>query len=59
VHQWTLFARRYKGISNERVSFNLVNERLLPLTPAEKTRLMETRKNQSQEATDRETEALL
>jgi endoglucanase len=26
VHQWTYFAARYKGISNEQLSFNLVNE---------------------------------
>lgn len=26
VYQWVYFARRYKGISNQRLSFNLVNE---------------------------------
>ncbi len=26
VHQWTFFARRYTGISNDKLSFNLVNE---------------------------------
>ncbi len=26
VHQWVYFAERYKGISNEKLSFNLVNE---------------------------------
>lgn len=26
VYQWVYFAERYKGISNEKVSFNLVNE---------------------------------
>jgi endoglucanase len=26
VHQWSFFARRYKGIPNEQLSFNLVNE---------------------------------
>ena len=26
VHQWTFFADRYKGISSEKLSFNLVNE---------------------------------
>ena len=30
VHQWVYFAGRYKGISNEKVSFNLVNEPLDP-----------------------------
>lgn len=26
IHQWTVFARRYKGISSDRLSFNLLNE---------------------------------
>ncbi len=26
IHQWVYFARRYKGISNAKVTFNLVNE---------------------------------
>src|SRR5208283_220935 len=26
VHQWAYFAERYKGISNQKISFNLVNE---------------------------------
>jgi endoglucanase len=26
VHQWTAFARRYKGISSDHLSFNLLNE---------------------------------
>ena len=26
VHQWSFFANRYKGISSEKLSFNLVNE---------------------------------
>ena len=54
VHQWTFFAQRYKGISNELVSFNLVNEPLLPLTSEEKTQLMERRKSEPQEAIDDE-----
>ncbi len=54
VHQWTFFAQRYKSISNERVSFNLVNEPLLPLTSEEKTQLTERRKSESQEAIDEE-----
>ena len=47
VHQWTFFAQRYKSISNERVSFNLVNEPLLPLTTEERTQLTERRKSES------------
>jgi endoglucanase len=35
VYQWTYFADRYKGILNEKLSFNLVNEPYLPLTAAE------------------------
>jgi endoglucanase len=26
IHQWTYFAKRYKGISSQKLSFNLVNE---------------------------------
>lgn len=54
VHQWKFFAQRYKDTPNERVSFNLVNEPFLPLTPAERAELMESRKNQPQAAIDRE-----
>lgn len=57
VHQWTFFAQRYKGISNELVSFNLVNEPLLPLTSEEKTQLVERRKSEPQEAIDDEMKA--
>lgn len=35
VHQWVYFAERYKGIPNECLSFNLVNEPLVLLSPAE------------------------
>ena len=36
VYQWTFFAERYKGISSDRLSFNLVNEPFLPpSSPAE------------------------
>ena len=42
VHQWEFFAQRYKGSSNVRVSFNLVNEPFLPLTPAERTQSSQT-----------------
>jgi hypothetical protein len=34
VHQWTYFADRYKGISSEKLSFNLVNEPIvIPTAP--------------------------
>jgi endoglucanase len=35
VHQWTFFADRYKGIPSERLSFNLVNEPIVPPDTAE------------------------
>ena len=35
VYQWTYFADRYKGISSEKVSFNLVNEPIVIPTAAE------------------------
>jgi len=57
VHQWKFFAQRYKGVSNERVSFNLVNEPFLPLTPAERTELREGLKDEPQAAVDREIES--
>lgn len=34
VLQWTVFAKRYKGISNDRLSFNLLNEPTIISTPA-------------------------
>ena len=39
VHQWTYFAQRYRGIPNERLSFNLVNEPKYRFTPAEEAEL--------------------
>jgi len=39
VHQWAFFAKRYKGIPSERLSFNLVNEPLDVPTPAEQKEL--------------------
>jgi len=57
VHQWSFFAQRYKGISNDRLSFNLVNEPALRLTPAERAELTESLEDKSQEAIDREVEA--
>ena len=35
VHQWTYFADRYKGISSEKLSFNLVNEPIVTPTAVE------------------------
>jgi endoglucanase len=35
VYQWTYFAERYKGISSEKLSFNLVNEPIVTPTPAQ------------------------
>ena len=39
VHQWTYFADRYRGIPSQRLSFNLVNEPVARLTPAEEAQL--------------------
>lgn len=39
VYQWTYFAQRYKGISSEKLSFNLVNEPIVPPTAAEAAEL--------------------
>ena len=54
VHQWTFFAQRYKGIASERLSFNLVNEPFLPLTPAERAQLTAGWENQSQAEINRQ-----
>jgi len=35
VHQWTFFADRYKGISSQKLSFNLVNEPVVLPTKSE------------------------
>jgi hypothetical protein len=35
VHQWTFFADRYKGTPSERLSFNLLNEPIVPPNAAE------------------------
>ena len=56
VHQWTFFAHRYKGISSERVSFNLVNEPYLTFAAEEKAQLEERRKREPKEAIDHEIE---
>ena len=39
VHQWTYFARRYRGTPSQRLSFNLVNEPVYRPTPAEAAEL--------------------
>jgi endoglucanase len=39
VHQWTYFTQRYRGIPNERLSFNLVNEPVYQPTAAETAEL--------------------
>jgi len=57
VHQWTFFAGRYKGVSSERVSFNLVNEPYMTFTAEEKAQLDERRKHEPKEAIDREISA--
>lgn len=57
VQQWKFFAHRYKGIPNERLSFNLVNEPFLPLTPAERAELTASLTDQSQAGINREIEA--
>src|SRR5208337_2411063 len=56
AHQWTFFAHRYKGISSERASFNLVNEPYLTFTAEEKAQLEERRKHEPKEAIDHEIE---
>jgi aryl-phospho-beta-D-glucosidase BglC (GH1 family) len=58
AHQWAFFAQRYKGISSERLSFNLVNEPELRLTPAEKADLAASLKDQSHAAVNREIKRL-
>jgi endoglucanase len=47
AHQWSYFAQRYKGTSSERLSFNLVNEPLVPRTPAEQKELGRTKPEES------------
>ena len=47
VYQWAYFAKRYKGISSEKLSFNLVNEPLVLPTP---TQIEELKKADKQEA---------
>ena len=45
AHQWAYFAKRYKGIRSEKLSFNLVNEPLNLNGPAEITKLTIAGKN--------------
>ncbi len=49
IHQWTYFADRYKGISSQRLSFNLVNE---PIVLPSEAELAEMRKNGATKTTD-------
>lgn len=42
VYQWTYFADRYKGISNDKLSFNLVNEPIVMPTATEMQQLQKT-----------------
>jgi endoglucanase len=48
VYQWTYFADRYKGISSEKLSFNLVNEPMVTPTAAEMEELQKANKTESQ-----------
>jgi endoglucanase len=43
VHQWAFFADRYKGLPSERLSFNLVNEPLVPPDAAETAQIEKQR----------------
>lgn len=49
VYQWTYFADRYKGISNDRLSFNLVNEPIATLSQAEKDELQKADKSKRED----------
>ena len=49
VYQWTYFADRYKGISSDRLSFNLVNEPLVQFTAAEIDGLRKARETNSED----------
>src|SRR6201988_384059 len=44
VYQWAYFADRYKGVSSERLSFNLVNEPIVTPPPAEMEELKKSGK---------------
>jgi hypothetical protein len=54
--QWTFFAQRYKGISCERLSFDLLNEPVVQLTRAERANLKASLRDQSAAAVEREIE---
>ena len=43
VYQWAFFADRYKGVPSERLSFNLVNEPLVPPDAAETAQIEKQR----------------
>jgi len=50
VYQWTYFADRYKGISSEKLSFNLVNEPIVLPPPAEMEDLKKADKDNKAQA---------
>ena len=49
VYQWSYFADRYKSISSEKLSFNLVNEPIVIPTPAEMEELKKVGKGSPQD----------
>jgi len=49
VYQWTYFADRYKGMSNDKLSFNLVNEPLVPPTAEEMAELKKAGKSKPED----------
>ncbi len=55
VYQWTVFAKRYKGISNDDLSFNLLNEPKIFTEPQEKANQETRRESGAREATGRKT----
>lgn len=57
VNQWSYFAKHYRGISAERVSFNLVNEPMYRPTSERKRVLMESLKDKPQEEINQAIEA--
>jgi len=56
ANQWTFFAKRYKGIPSKRVSFNLVNE---PIVPPSASEIAELEKNGRLKTTDYFNNAML
>ncbi|MGA8490373.1 MAG: cellulase family glycosylhydrolase [Terriglobales bacterium] len=50
VYQWTYFADRYKGISSEKLSFNLVNEPIVAPSATEMEELENANKTESEKS---------